>query len=279
MTLNREVVLSNFPNRHFRLTHNLESHPLFELDRLLRLARHLPPSCIECYSGTAAISQDPSRTPTTGLSVERTLQTIEVANGWVALKYVEIDPDYRELLVACVNEILPYSELCQGGTHQLEGYVFVSSPGSVTPFHFDDEHNFLLQLCGWKHVHTWASDSPGAVTHVDLERTYVGGHRNVPLRPEIRPYEQIYKLEPGQGLHIPVHSPHWVKNGDQISISFSVTFRTKVLTREATVHWANGKLRSRGFSPTPFGVTPLLDGVKYWAVRVLRFAMNRLRRA
>lgn len=278
MKLSRDVVLANFPNRHFRLEHNLNTHPLFELDRLLRLARDLPPSYIECYSGSAAISQNPSRTPTTGMSVDRTLQSIEVSNGWVALKYVEFDPDYYELLVDCVKEILPYSELRQSGSHQLEGYVFVSSPGSVTPFHFDDEHNFLLQLRGWKDLHTWSLDGPGAVSHLDLERTYVGGHRNIPLRPEIHPHEQIYTLQPGQGLHIPVHSPHWVKNGDQTSVSFSVTFRTRRLTREATVHWVNSKLRSRGFSPTPFGVKPLLDVAKYWGARIVRFAKNRLPR-
>ena len=35
----------------------------------------------------------------------------------------------------------------------LEGFIFVSSPGSVTPYHIDPERNFLLQVRGNKTMH------------------------------------------------------------------------------------------------------------------------------
>ena len=31
-----------------------------------------------------------------------------------------------------------------------QGFIFVSSPNSVTPYHFDPEHNILLQIRGSK---------------------------------------------------------------------------------------------------------------------------------
>ncbi len=35
-----------------------------------------------------------------------------------------------------------------------------------------------------------------------------------------------FDLQPGSGLHFPVTYPHWVKNADEVSISFSIAFRT-----------------------------------------------------
>ena len=34
-----------------------------------------------------------------------------------------------------------------------------------------------------------------------------------------------FELNPGDGLHFPLTWPHWVKNGNEVSISFSITFR------------------------------------------------------
>jgi cupin superfamily protein len=266
-----------FPNRHFRIAHRLTDHPLFTIERLLRLAKSLPPHFVEYYSGKAAVSQDPSTTPVTGLSLEETIRNIDVTDSWVALKYVELDPDYRALLLECVEEVRQHSEAILPGTHQLEAYIFISSPGSVTPFHFDPEHNFLLQIRGSKLVHAWTSDRAG-INELDLEHYYLGGHRNIPLRDEIVSQEETFPLAAGQGLHIPVHSPHWVKNGDEVSISFSVTFRSALLARDASIRWLNGRLRRFGLSPRPPGRALMVDAAKVWMSRAARTAIRRLRR-
>jgi cytochrome P450 len=39
-----------------------------------------------------------------------------------------------------------FSEPLAPGMCQREGFIFISSPGAVTPFHLDPEHNFLLQI-------------------------------------------------------------------------------------------------------------------------------------
>jgi ribosomal protein L16 Arg81 hydroxylase len=277
LQIDGERFRQHFPGRQFRITHRLVDHPLFDMERLLRLALSLPRHVVEFYSGKAAVSQNPSTTPATGLSLEETIRKIHVANSWVVLKYCERDPDYRALLLECVDELRPHIERILPGTHQEEAFIFISSPGSTTPLHLDEEHNFLLQIRGSKQAHTWTPDR-GGIDHRDLERYYLGGHRNVRLRDEIVPLVETFPLAPGQGVHIPLHGPHWVKNDDAVSISFSVTFRTARSAREASIHWLNGKLRRLGLSPRPPGKGLVGDAAKAWTARGARRMARRLRR-
>src|SRR5580704_10428627 len=88
----------------------------------------------------------------TALSVEETIRRIQEDHSWMVLKYVENDPDYRKLLDDCLNQIRQLSEPIVAGMCQREAFIFLTSPDSVTPFHVDPEHNFLLQIRGRKQV-------------------------------------------------------------------------------------------------------------------------------
>lgn len=261
---------AGFPKTHFQFKHSLMEHPLFKTERLLTLAQNLPTAFIEYNSGGADISQDPMTTPYTGLTLEETLQNIDTCESWVVLKYVEYDPDYRELLFQTLHNIVPIEQLHNLGAHQLEAYIFISSPRSITPFHFDDEHNFLLQVCGTKQFHGWSNSGLGRASPEDLERYYSGGHRNLPIKEHADIADNIFELNAGDALHVPVHSPHWVQNGDDVSISFSVTFRSASLTREALIHKFNGRLRNLGINPRPYGENKFIDNTKYQLSRLLR---------
>jgi hypothetical protein len=67
-----------------------------------------------------------------------------------------------------------------------------------------------------------------------------------------------------------VTAPHWVKNGDQVSVSFSITFRSRRSERRAQVYCMNAQLRRRGIRPSPFGASALSDFLKQLALRALR---------
>ncbi|MDX2464246.1 MAG: cupin domain-containing protein [Porticoccus sp.] len=267
----------DFPEKHFQFKHNLSGHPLFTKDRLLQLAQKLQPVFIEYNSGGADISQDPMTTPYTGLSLEETLINIDACESWVVLKYAEYDPDYQELLVETIRQIVPLEQRRKLGAHQLESYIFISSPRAVTPFHFDDEHNFLLQIRGSKQFHGWTTTGLGKASAEDLERYYLGGHRNIPLREKAETADHIFELKAGDALHVPAHSPHWVQNGDETSISFSVTFRSHPLAQEALIHRLNGRLRKLGLNPRPYGINATLDKTKYQTSRVLKKLFARKR--
>lgn len=257
----------SFDRRPFLIEHRLCDHPLFDLDRLLQLAKDLPESNIEYNAGTLPVNQDQSKTPRNGLSAEDTVQRIRECKSWMVMKWVETDPEYRALLEECLAEVRPHSEPIAPGMRQPQAFIFLTSPGSVTPYHMDPEHNFLLQVRGNKHICQFDGNDRTILTHEELEEFYALRKRNMTLKEENRERCWKYELQPGQGLHFPVTFPHWVQNGDDVSISFSITFRTPDLDRRRATYQFNHGLRKWGLTPTPYGVSPKTDQAKYQIVR------------
>src|SRR5215813_3710147 len=52
-------------------------------------------------------------------------------------------------------QIRPIVERRDPGMCYRAGWIFVSSPNAVTPFHMDHEHNFIMQIRGTKRLYTW----------------------------------------------------------------------------------------------------------------------------
>ena len=253
-----------FDRRPFLIGHALSNHPLFEISRLMRLCQSLPESSIEYNAGNIPISVDPKRTPGNGLSAEETIRRIAQCKSWLVLKYVEQDPEYRALLRDCLAEVARQSELIRPGMFLEQGFIFISSPGSVTPYHIDPEHNFLLQIRGGKRIHMFDGRDRSILSEEELERFYSsGGQRNLAKPPNGDKRGWTFDLSPGFGLHFPVTAPHYVRNGPEVSVSFSITFRTPDLKRRRLVHICNGYLRRRGLDPAPAGKHPRQDFLKY----------------
>ena len=97
----------------------------------------------------------------------------------------------------------------------------------------------------------------------ELERFYCGGHRNLAYPRHCDTTGSTFDLTPGFGMHFPVACPHYVKNGPEVSVSCSVTFRTPDLKRRRLVHISNAFLRRHGLRPTPAGTNALRDALKY----------------
>lgn len=273
LTIEPSVFAEHFPQRPFRIHHQLADHPLFQLPRLIELSRVLPPELVEYNAGNVAIGQDPANTPRTGLAIEETIRRIEEANSWMVLKYVERDPAYRQLLIDCLDEVRPLSDRITPGMCNIEGFIFVTSPNSTTPYHMDPEHNFLLQVRGRKIIHMWDQDDRTILSEEQLESFYVGGiHRNMPYKEEFTAREMRFELEPGDGLHFPITAPHWVKVEGNFSISFSVTFRSNWSDRRSRLYQMNAALRRKGLHPSPISNSGFRDASKDIAFRVLRKA-------
>lgn len=260
----------HFSKEPFLIDHNLVDHPLFDLSRIVELTQTLPAECIEYNAGNLPVSIDPELTPRNGLSPEETIRRIEECQSWIVLKYVELDPEYRALLNECLALLKPHTESIAPGMTQAQAFVFVTSPGSVTPYHIDPEHNFLLQIQGSKQVRMLDGRNKEIVGEVDLENFYSDQGRNLKFKTEHETTGWTYDLQAGKGLHFPVTYPHWVKNGDAVSISFSITFRTPDLDRRRALYQMNHTLRSKGRSPAPVGQHPVRDSIRYHAFRVLR---------
>lgn len=267
-----EIFRAYFNKKPFHVRHSLGGHPLFALTRLLQLASALPERFVEYNAGLMAVGVRPDQTPRNGLSAEETVRRIQECGSWMVLKRVEQDPAYGALLDQVLDEIGAVAPPMS----QREGFIFLSSPDAVTPFHLDPEHNFLLQIRGTKTVNIWGPEDRYVLPEEELE-TFYGRfkHRNLPWREVFQTTAHVVPLTPGQGLHFPVAVPHWVKNGSEVSVSFSVTFRTAESERRALTYRANAKLRTLGLRPTPVGESILLDRTKQLAVS----ALSRLKRA
>lgn len=261
---------ADFDRRPFLIRHRLADHPLFALPRLIELARALPEKQVEYNAGDVPVSLDPAQTPRTGLSVEETIRRIEECRSWLVLKFVETDADYRALLNECLDQMADATGLPPEGMTNREAFIFISSPGSVTPYHVDPECNFLLQVRGLKTVHQFDRDDRSLISEEELERFFSGAHRNLDFRDEYQARAKTFLLQPGDGLHFPVAAPHWVKNEDEVSISFSITFRTDTSERRCGAYQVNHALRRWGLRPAPVGVSSWRDGLKYQALRIGR---------
>ena len=260
VSFDKAVFERDFNREPFIIQHDLVGHPLFELPRIIELSKSLPADRVEYNAGNVPITLDPVNTPRTGLSIEETIRRIEECRSWMVLKNVETDPDYKALLDECLDPMLSLIPDMRGR----EAFVFVSSPGAVTPFHIDPECNFLLQIRGSKRVRMFPMNDPELLTEEEIELFYAGGTRNLICRDENGEKAQIFELAPGEGLHFPVTMPHWVENGPAVSVSFSVTFRTNDSDRREILYRVNHRLRKAGLKPTPVGKSRARDGVKFF---------------
>lgn len=260
-----------FPGKGFLVSHDLLNSELFRLPQLVSLSQYLPASSVEHNLGDLDVSQDPDKTKNNNLSIEETIQQIEVCQTWMVLKNVEQHSGYREILEKCLLDVNVFSQSVVGDMLKMEAFIFISSPGSVTPFHFDPEHNFLLQIRGNKNISLFDRADRELVPEIWIEEKYGGGlHRNMKFREEDQKKASEFILEPGDGLFVPQNSPHWVKNGDEVSISFSITFRSRNSERISRLYHLNGWLRKHGIKPGEVMASPFRDLVKDTVYRMLR---------
>lgn len=260
-----------YPETPNKLNHDLCSHPLLQLPALVELASKLRPEHVEHNQGDLPIGIAPEDVPEPALDIAETIRSIEESGSWMALKFIENVPEYHELLVETLGSINPAVRGKTGAMENLEGFVFVSSPGAVTPFHFDPEHNILLQIRGSKVLTMFPAADESIVPPQDHESFAFGEHhRNLVWKDSMSAQGTPISLTEGEALYVPVKMPHWVKNGPDVSISLSVTWRSDWSVAESEARAMNALLRGAGLSPTSPKRWPASNIGKSFAYRALR---------
>lgn len=272
----REAFARCYPAEPVKLRHNLLGHPLLTLDALAELAQALPEHEIEYNPGKLPIGIKPEDVPKSALGLVETIRNIDQAGSWVALKRIEQVPAYRDLLHSVLGQLKDIVEPRTGTMMQLEGFVFISSPGSVTPFHFDPEHNILLQIMGGKTMTVFPVEDEAMFSADIHERYHLGlHHRNLTWFDGYAAKGTPIEIEGGEAIHVPVKAPHWVQNGDAPSISLSITWRSDWSYAEADARAFNHMLRKIGLrpaSPGPFPARNMGKALAWRAMRKLRGA-------
>jgi hypothetical protein len=273
LMIDPEPFAENFDRHPFYIAHSLGEHALFDLRELAALSGRLRPRLVEWNDGHGDAYGKPDETRAARLSCAQTILDVAEHPAWVLLRNVQEDPLYGALLDELLDQIKPYSEPIYPGMTQREGFIFVSSREAVTPYHFDPEYNFLLQVRGSKTVHMWSAADrrvlPAAA--IDDFYAYEGPNRNQPYREDFLDSAWNMPLAAGQGLHFPLHAPHWVKTDSDVSISFSITFRTRRSKYREPIHAANGIVRRRlGVEPPAPGTSMAWDAAAHVGYRALR---------
>lgn len=273
----RARLAAAYPEQPVLLDHDLRDHPLLRLNALAALATRIRPVDAEYNRGDLPVGIAAEEVAANGLSVEETIRSIEENGSWMVLKFVEQDPLYRALLDETLAELEPAIRPATGAMLMREAFIFISSPGSVTPFHFDPEHNILLQVRGRKTMTVFPAGNEELASGEQHEAFHAGGHRNLVWRDEFAAHGQAFELLPGRAVYVPVKAPHWVKNGPEVSISLSITWRSEWSYREQYARRMNAVLRKAGLNPSAPRRYPHQNHLKSLGYRVIDKA-RRLRR-
>lgn len=260
---------SHYPEQPHILTHSLTIHPLLEIEALAQLAERLPITSVEYNRGDLPIGVD-GKPASNGLTIAETIRRVEQAQSWAVLKNIEQVPAYHDLLLDLLEEIRPEIEAATGAMLTPQGFIFVSSPNSVTPYHFDPEHNMLLQIRGTKVMTQFPAGNVRFAPDAAHETYHAGGPRELRWDDSFLTQGREFPLAPGDALFVPVMAPHFVRNGPVSSISLSITWRSEWSYRESDARILNAILRERGFSPKAPGRWPQQNWLCAYAFRAMR---------
>ncbi|MET0363675.1 MAG: cupin-like domain-containing protein [Sphingobium sp.] len=259
-----------YPDHHAPLTHGLAGHPLLTVDAIAALAARLPEDRVEYNPGKLPLGITAEDTPRPALSIAETIATIGENGSWMVLKNVERDPVYAALLDEALEPLRTTVEARTGPMEHREAFIFLTSPNSVTPFHMDPEHNILLQIQGGKVMTVFPPGDTALVPAEKSEAFALGGHRNLIWDEDFLAKGTAIPMEPGDAILVPVKAPHFVRNGDRVSISFSITWRSERSVAEGELHSFNRLLRARGLPLVTISGAPEKQKVARLGYRVAR---------
>jgi hypothetical protein len=269
------------PWRVSAVTHRLSDHPLLQLPSVIELGKRLEArGRVRTHSDTATAATSFNNAPEAHpnpKSVVQSLENIESANAWMSLLNVQTDPIYRELVDQVLDDVKPTIDLRDKGMCYRGGWIFVTSPNAVTPYHMDHEHNFILQIRGRKKLYVWDPDDRSIVSERGQELFHSYHSRElVKFREELREKAHVFELEPGQGGFLPSTSPHMVENGDNASITASFTFYTDSTRRRSLIYRGKNHLRRLGLNPTPVGQSSSRDELVHQFMRTYSTTKERV---
>lgn len=276
----RALFQTHFDHKPFEFEHSLHTMEIFTMPALLRLAER----CMQkrehkshFETGEPVVNGFFGNKPS-DMTLVQALERIGEGKNWIILKRIHEEPEYREALQLFISEL---SELT--GADLRRDYhdpiltIFITSPNRITPYHLDGEANFLAQVQGKKFVYLYNARDPEILTNEEMER-YWTGHLLAPRwHDELTEGQWRFEVAPGIGVFNPATFPHWVKNGDNVSVSVSINFK-RVRNDAIGAYRANYYARKMGMQPKAPGKSPAVDRFKNLAFGKLYESAHATRR-
>lgn len=267
-----------FPGRAVGFVHDLHLDDRLTLASVADLADRLPRRSVIADTAAQPLLAPQGGPPRGALARPGdVIRDLQKANAWLTLLNVEADPSMAELMNTQLDQLESGMIAKHGKRVKMRkrvAFVFVSSPNSVTPVHFDIEHSLLMQVGGSKTVSIGRFDSDADRRH-EIDRYWDGSHGRIETLP---PEEAVYTVTPGRAVYIPPGTPHWVHNGPDISLSVTLTYFTAATVRENRIEDFNSHLRRRQMKPREPGRSATVDTAKVCAMGVYAIG-QRLRSA
>jgi len=250
-----------FNQAAFMVTHQLADHPLFQFGRLMELLK-AEKSKIYWDMGDVKVNQKWKDLQNSNCSVDEAFGQIEKSQAWMVFRSIQRDPEYKALVEGYVDEIEQRSGLdFKKYVKMKDAIIFVTSPGRVTTYHIDRECSFLLQIQGNKTLYSYDKNDRVVIPDEMLERYWTVNNNAADYKEEHQSRSQEWQLAPGNGVHLPVGSPHWLKNGNNVSISLNINVHLHDFVK-ANIYRANYYIRRAGFKPKPPGHSKVGDAIK-----------------
>lgn len=235
-----------YPASAGRFKHRLDADPRFDSDILAAIADQADPNLVECrtFSAEAGFKQiDPAV-----LAPGDAIRTLASSPHWVMLRDVQHMPQFSAAIAEVMEDVA--ATVCQatGAPERLRAFLFISSPGMLTPLHFDPEYNILFQISGRKRFAVYPSNEP-YLSDAAQESYSIDGNNLLTWRREFAAAVEPHTLGPGDALYVPFKAPHWVQVDDEPSVSLSITWTSKPRLEQDAAWRCNAWLRKRGMSP------------------------------
>lgn len=250
------------------LEHRLLDEPLLAREEVARLGGELGPDGISAERAVKPLIAAPgdARAMTDAESISRELLDLADNDSWFTLLHVERVPRYRDLVDRLLDQLASSCGRSPRELRRRNGFVFASSPGSVTSAHFDIEHSVLLQIAGERTL-GFGRFRDDEHRQAEVEKYWTGSFGRLDAMPET---VQEVALRPGTGCYIPPWTPHWLVNGQSPSLSLTVTFFERGNEDESLVQVVNARLDRVGLPTRRFGERPRVDATKAGLMRGVR---------
>jgi hypothetical protein len=257
---------SNFhPSKAQAFTHKLQNHPLMQFEELKKLAlRH---NMVRFHSSNLPRTQKLDTVEherPNGLSLQESLDNINTSGTFVFIQNIQNDPIYGPFVNEILDEIETDISKHQRKLQNRQAWVFITSPGGVTPYHRDQEAATYFHIKGKKKFWLWDANDREICTQEENEFFHgVHGLKKTDYNDQKMAKAKMFEILPGDGIFFPYTAPHMVENGtEEFAISFSVTHMTEDDFNVRRINKINQILRKLGLSPRDLSESRLIDNMK-----------------
>ncbi len=255
----------------FKFKHKLLGHPALTVESLSKALPEIPSNQVMYSKGLKDLGINFDRAHiehANGLSLQDTIDNIKNSSSYIAVRNPECHPSFHGLFADLCDDVnLLMKKIGSDRIAEPMFWMFIASPKAFTPFHFDRYSNFLMQFRGSKQVAVFPPMKEEVISAVECE-SYIDREEQKPeWKEEKDRYANKFEFSPGEAVHIPFVSGHYVKNGAyDVSISLSFFFHNDHTQKMTRALLFNRRLRRRmqmlGLKPTAIGKYPAIDLVK-----------------